>query len=131
MDLSRADPAYGLRVESSREVRLTEGDPGDPRGVAFGAIEVEFSWVQGGRGVRETVDLFQFKEWFREAGRRGLPVALAPGYAHRREAQEPALREGEPPPEPAAREAGEKFDLLDTVRRLLRQERESVGPAYG
>jgi hypothetical protein len=112
-------------------------------------VEVEVSWVEGGRGVRERVDLFRFKEMVREAGRRGLPVALASGYAHRREGADPALQEGaSPPTQPDSRsasrasgaergaeapkeEGGEGFDLLGLVRSLLRQEQESLGPAYG
>lgn len=127
-DLSSADPGYGLRVERSRETRVAEGDTGDPRGVALAAVEVEVSWVAGGRGVREVVDLFGFKELYREASRRGLPVALAPSYTHQRETDEPEPKAGKGPPEPHAKE---KFDLLGLVRSLLRQERESVGPAYG
>lgn len=127
MDVSRADPGYGLRVESSREVGLGEGDAGDPRGVTLSAVEVEISWMEGSRGVREVVDLFGFKELYREASRRGLPVVLAPGYTHQREA---APQEEEPRQAPAG-EAAEKFDLLDLVRDLLRRERESLGPAYG
>lgn len=133
MDLSGADPGHGLRVESSREVRMTDGDVGDPRGVAYAGVEVEVSWLEKGGGRRERVDLFAFKELYREAVRRGLPVVLAPGYAHKREAADPALKaEGEEPgPEGASQEPEEKFDLLALVRRLLRQERESLGPAYG
>lgn len=132
MDLSGADSGYGLRVESSREIPMTDGDVGDPRGVAYAGVEVEVSWLEKGRGRRERVDLFAFKELYREAVRRGLPVALAPGYAHKREAAGPALSAegGEPGPE-AAQEPEEKFNLLALVRSLLRQERESLGPAYG
>ncbi len=125
MDVSRADPGYGLRVESSREVGLGEGDAGDPRGVTLSAVEVEISWMEGSRGVREVVDLFGFKELYREASRRGLSVVLAPGYTHQREAA--PQEEGQAP----AGESAEKFDLLDLVRDLLRWERESLGPAYG
>ncbi|MEM3085796.1 MAG: hypothetical protein QXO51_01720 [Halobacteria archaeon] len=156
-DLSRADPGHGLRVESSRETRLADGEPGDPRGVAYAAVEVEVSWVDArpetrpagtsehggpgsrGRGVREWVDLFRFKEMVREADRRGLPVALAPGYVHRRASSParpvfaPAAGEsgGGGEAEAPKKEGGEGFDLLGLVRSLLRQERESLGPAYG
>lgn len=122
MDLARADPAHGLRVERSREIRLAEGEVGDPRSVTLSSIEVEFSWVEAGRAGREVVDLFRFKELYREATRRGVPVLLASGYTHQREAEEAA-----PAPEAAAGE----FDLLALVRSLLRQEQESLGPAYG
>ncbi len=130
MDLSAADRRAGLRVESSREVVLAEGETGDPRGLSVAAVEVEVSWVEPGRSVRERVGLFQFKEMVREAGRRGLPVTLAPGYAHRRGEGDPALETGTGGPAPGG-EAGEKFDLLGLVRSLLRQEAESLGPAYG